>query len=222
MFLTDVVVALGYNSRERVDEMIQEARLAGRPVDEMMLERKLIDAEHFSRAIAERYNLDHLDLNVYHVDLGAANMLSVPAARRYQAVPVGYVDSGTLLVAIVDPANVLAIDDIQMITGLNCKVAVAPADDVDALIRRLNTFETAVTDAIDDEDEPELGDVSELRESAGDAPVIKLVYSILGQAVSEGASDIHFEAGEDSTTTFVSRPALRSFSTSPRTRNRAE
>ncbi len=85
-----------------------------------------------------------------------------------------------------------------------------------------HTFETAVTDAIDDEDEPELGDVSELRESAGDAPVIKLVYSILGQAVSEGASDIHFEAGEDSTTTFVSRPALRSFSTSPRTRNRAE
>ena len=63
--------------------------------------------------------------------MGAANLLSVAAARRYQAVPVGYVDPKTLLIAIVDPANVLAIDDIHMITGLNCKVAVAAADDVD-------------------------------------------------------------------------------------------
>jgi type IV pilus assembly protein PilB len=122
----------------------------------------------------------------------------VPAARRYQAVPVGYVDSHTLLVAVADPANVFAVDDIQLITGLSCKVAVAPADDIEALIRRLNTLESAVTEAIDEEDEEaELGEVSELRESAGDAPVIKLVYSILGQAATEGASDVHFEPGED-------------------------
>ena len=130
--------------------------------------------------------------------MGAANLLSVAAARRYQAVPVGYVDSKTLLVAIADPANVLAIDDIHMITGLNCQVAVAAAEDIEALIRRLNTLESAVTEAIDeDEDEAELGEVTELRESADDAPVIKLVYSILGQAATEGASDIHFEPGED-------------------------
>ncbi len=131
--------------------------------------------------------------------MGAANLLSVAAARRYRRVPVGYVDTKTLLVAIVDPANVLAIDDIHMITGLNCRIAVAAADDIEALIRRLNTLESAVTEASPTrtEEDLELGDVTELRESADDAPVIKLVYSILGQAATEGASDIHFEPGED-------------------------
>ena len=197
MFLTDVVVELGYATRERVDEVIQEARVAGGAPDELLVEKSLIDSDQLSRAVAERYGLDHVDLNNYHVDMGAANLLSVAAARRYQAVPVGYVDPKTLLVAIADPANVLAIDDIHMITGLNCKVAVAAGEDIESLIRRLNSLESAVTEAVEDEEDIELGDVTELRESADDAPVIKLVYSILGQAASEGASDIHFEAGEE-------------------------
>ncbi|MET0128267.1 MAG: ATPase, T2SS/T4P/T4SS family [Solirubrobacterales bacterium] len=201
MFLTDVVVELGYSTRERVEAVIEEARIAGRSADEMLIEQRLVDGDQLSRAVAERYGRDHVDLSAYHVDMGAANMLSVASARRYQAVPVGYVDKNTLLVAVVDPANVLAIDDIQMITGLRCRMAVAAADDVDALIKRLNSLETAVTEAVDDDDEEgektELGQVSELRESADDAPVIKLVYSILGQAATEGASDIHFEPGDD-------------------------
>ncbi|MGH2953158.1 MAG: GspE/PulE family protein [Solirubrobacterales bacterium] len=198
MFLTDVVVELGYATRERVDQVIDEARVAGRSADGLLVEHNLIDADQLSRAIAERYGLDHVDLNAYHVDMGAANLLSISAARRYRAVPVGYLDKKTLVVATADPANVLAIDDIQMITGLGCRVAVAAADDIDALIRRLNTLETAVTEAADEDEEAEgLGEVTELRESADDAPVIKLVYSVLGQAANEGASDIHFEPGED-------------------------
>ena len=98
---------------------------------------------------------------------------------------------------MADPANVIAIDDIQMITGLACQVAVSPEEDIEALILRLNTLETAVSEAVEEDEELE-GEaaVTELRESAEDAPVIKLVYSVLGQAVTEGASDIHFEPGE--------------------------
>ncbi len=84
-----------------------------------------------------------------------------------------------------------------MITGLGCRLAVAAPEDIEALIGRLNTLDTAVTEAVEDEeDEGTLPDDSELRESADDAPVIKLVYSILGQAATEGASDIHFEPSE--------------------------
>ncbi|MCB1009012.1 MAG: Flp pilus assembly complex ATPase component TadA, partial [Acidobacteria bacterium] len=112
---------------------------------------------------------------------------------------VGFVDSDTLLLAMADPANVLAIDDVQMMTGLNCRVAVAAEVDIDNLINQLNSLESAVTEAVEeDEDEAEIGPagVTELRESADDAPVIKLVYSILGQAVNDGASDVHFEPEE--------------------------
>ena len=68
----------------------------------------MIDGDQLSRAIAERYGLDHVDLNLYKVDMGAANLLSMTAARRYKALPVGYVDTETLLLAMADPANVLA------------------------------------------------------------------------------------------------------------------
>jgi type IV pilus assembly protein PilB len=196
-FISDVIVDLGYASRERVEEAINQARVAGRSPEALLREHKLIDSDQLSRAVAERYGLDHIDLGSYHVDMGAANLLSVSAARRYRAVPVGYVDSETLLLAMADPANVLAVDDIQMMTGLNCQVAVAADDDVEALIGRLNRLESAVTEAVEEEEEAEgAAEVTDLRESADDAPVIKLVYSILGQAVSEGASDIHFEPEE--------------------------
>jgi type IV pilus assembly protein PilB len=123
----------------------------------------------------------------------------VGAARRYRAVPIGYIDHETLLLAMSDPANVVALDDIQMMTGLSCRVAVAADEDVEALISRLNRLDSAVTEAVQDEDEEEQDSLqpTALRESADDAPVIKLVYSILGQAVTEGASDIHFEPEDD-------------------------
>jgi type IV pilus assembly protein PilB len=197
MFISDVIVELGYAARERVEEAINEARLAGRSPEAVLVQARVISSDQLARAIAERYGLDHIDLNAYHVDMGAANLLSDAAARRYRAVPVGYVDSETLLLAMADPANVVAVDDIQMLTGLNCRVAVAAEEDVDALIARLNRLESAVSEAVEEEEEAEgEAEVTDLRESASDAPVIKLVYSILGQAVNEGASDIHFESEE--------------------------
>jgi type IV pilus assembly protein PilB len=200
MFITDVIVELGYAPSEQVDQVIAEARTAGRSPERLLLERAVITGEQLARAIAERYGLDHIDLSAYQVDMAAANLLSVATARRHKALPVGYVDKEVLLLAMADPANVLALDDIQMATGLNCKVAVAAEEDVEALIGRLNTLQSAVSEAIDEAEEEEEGlqdaDVTELRESAEDAPVIKLVHSILGQAASEGASDIHFEPEE--------------------------
>jgi type IV pilus assembly protein PilB len=196
-FLTDVIVDLGYLTDERVQQVIAEARTAGRAPETLMLDQNLIDGDQLARAMAERYGLDHVDLNNYQVDMGAANLITVQTARRYRAVPVGFVDETTLVLAMADPANVLAIDDIQMLTGLNCRVAVAAEVDIETLIGRLNTLETSVAEAVsEDEDEDGGLELTELRESADDAPVIKLVYSILGQAVADGASDIHFEPEE--------------------------
>jgi type IV pilus assembly protein PilB len=193
-FVTDAIVDLGYASRDQVEQAIATARTAGRTPESILLEHSLIDAEKLSRATAERYGLDYVDLSIFKVDMGAANLISVKSARRHQAVPISFVDEGTLLLAMADPANVLAVDDVQMATGLNCQVAVAPAQDVDALIGKLSTLQSTVAEAIEDEEEEEgPAELTDLRASAQDAPVIKLVNSILGQAVTEGASDIHFE-----------------------------
>ena len=199
-FVTDVIVDLGYVGDERARQAIEEARTAGRPPERLLLEQGAISADQFSRALAERYGLDHVDLTAYQVDMAAANLVSVNTARRYHAIPVGFIDKKTLLVAMSDPTNVLAIDDIQIATGLDCRVAVAAEEDVEGLLGRLNTLQSAVTEATDEdaaEAEEELGEVADMQVSAEDAPVIKLVYSVLGQAVGEGASDIHFEPADD-------------------------
>ncbi|HMI81486.1 MAG TPA: ATPase, T2SS/T4P/T4SS family [Solirubrobacterales bacterium] len=196
-FVTDVIVDLGYVNDERARQAIEEARTAGRPPERLLLEQGAITADQLSRALAERYGLDHVDLTDYQVDMAAANLISVNTARRYGAIPVGFVDKETLVVAMADPTNVLAIDDIQIATGLDCRVAVAADEDIEALVGRLNTLQSAVTEAtIEEEEEAELAEVADMQVSAEDAPVIKLVYSILGQAVGEGASDIHFEPDE--------------------------
>ncbi len=193
MLTTDVLVELGYIDKERAALAVDKARSAGRPPESILIEQKAVDANQVSRAVAERYGLFHLDLNSYKVDMGASNLISPAAARRYTAVPVGFLPDDALLLAMSDPSDVIAVDDIQMITGSVCRVAVAPPDDIEALIRRLSTLDSAVSEAVE-EDDSEAGDeVAELRESADDAPVIKLVYSILGQAVNDGASDVHFE-----------------------------
>jgi type IV pilus assembly protein PilB len=199
-FVTDVLVDLGYVGDDRARQAIEEARTAARPPEQLLLEQGAITADQLSRAVAERYGLDHVDLSEYHVDMAAANLISVNTARRYRALPVGFVDKQTLLVAMADPTNVLAVDDIQIATALDCRVAVAADDDIEALIGRLNTLQSAVSEAVvegEEEAEDELAEVADMEVSAEDAPVIKLVYSILGQAVGEGASDVHFEPDEE-------------------------
>jgi type IV pilus assembly protein PilB len=201
-FVTDVIVDLGYVSDDVARTAIESARTAGRPPERLMIEQGSITAEQLSRAVAERYGLDHVDLSTYQVDMAAANLISVNTARRYRALPVGFVDKETLLVAMADPTNVLAVDDIQIATALDCRVAVAAEEDIEALIGRLNTLQSAVSEAVTEGEaeageEEGLAEVADMEVSAEDAPVIKLVYSILGQAVGEGASDVHFEPGED-------------------------
>jgi type IV pilus assembly protein PilB len=193
-FLTDVLVDLGFIDQERVTRAIEEARSGGVPPERVLLEQRAITAEQLSRAIAERYGLDHLDLGVVKIDMAAANLVSVAAAKRYAAVPVGYIDDHTVLLAMADPANVLAVDDIALLTRMDVKPAVASGEDIAALISRMNRFEDAVQEAVDEsEDGAAPLEIVDLRESAEDAPVIKLVHSIIAQAAERGASDIHFE-----------------------------
>jgi type IV pilus assembly protein PilB len=190
-----VLVDLAFVSRERVDAAVDAARSGGRPPERVLLESGELDEDRLARAIGERYGLDHLDLTVFEIDMTAANMLSSAAAKRYEAVPVAFADERTLLVAMADPANVLAVDDIAMLTKLEVRPAVASREDVATLISRLDRFGDSVREAVDEDAgaaEGE-GEVVELKESADDAPVVKLVNSIIAQAADRGASDVHFE-----------------------------
>jgi len=193
-FLTDVIVDLGLVPRDRVASAVEEGRRTGKMPEEVLIEQGALTPDGLSRAVAERHGLDHLDLATYKPDMAAANLISIPAAKRYEAVPVGFLDDRTLLVAMADPANVLAVDDIALLTGKEIRPAVTSRDDILNLISRLTQLDDVMSANVFEEDDEEgPADVVDLRESADDAPVIRLVNQIIAQAVEQGASDIHLE-----------------------------
>jgi type IV pilus assembly protein PilB len=188
-FLTDVIVSMGIASSRQVDEALESSRMSGTTPERVLIDNGALTHDGLARALAERYGLDHLDLGVFSVDMSAANLVSTAVAKRYQAVPVAFADKRTLLVAMADPSNVLAVDDIAIMTGYEIRVAVAPPDDIAALVSRLDRLE----DVVDASSELEEGDeeVVALHETSEDAPVIKLVNQLVAQAVERGASDVH-------------------------------
>ncbi|HEY1457079.1 MAG TPA: ATPase, T2SS/T4P/T4SS family [Solirubrobacteraceae bacterium] len=193
----DVAVDLGFTDRETVEEAVATAKTEGKPTGRVLVERGVLRPDQLAQVVAERFGLDYVDLSVYELDMGAVNLLDVDAIRRYQAVPVSFTEDGALLLAIADPTNVLSIDDIAMITGQRVRVAVASAEDLNLLVMRLDRMEQSIEDIV--ETEGEIQDEVLTEEADQDAPVIKLVHSIIAQAVQQAASDIHINPEERET-----------------------
>jgi type IV pilus assembly protein PilB len=198
--LGDVIVSLGFCDRETVEETVRQARSDGRPMGQLLLEQELIGSDQLAIAIAERFGLQYTSLETLVPDLTAMHLVSSATLRRLQAVPVALRDDETLLVAMVNPSNVLAIDDIAMLTDMRVEPIVVSPDDLDQLLRRLNRLEDELVedDAFDSDGEDRAAAEAALEAAANDSPTVKLVRSIMSQAIELGASDVHFDpAGDD-------------------------
>jgi type IV pilus assembly protein PilB len=195
----EVVVDLGFADRDTVEEAVASARAQGRPTGLVLVEQGVLRHDQLARVVAERFGLDYIDLAVYDLDMGAVNLLSPDAAKRYQAVPVGFAEDGSLLLAMADPTNVLTIDDIAMMTGRRVRAAAASVEDLNLLLARLARMDESIEDLVDDDAEPDGEKDLQLDDSETDAPIIKLVHSIVAQAIQQGASDIHVNPEEGDT-----------------------
>jgi type IV pilus assembly protein PilB len=193
--LGDVAVELGFVDRELMEQVMAKEREAHVPMGALLVEAGLIDSAQLARMLAERNSLDYVDLNDFEVDQGAANLIDATEARRCRAVPIALLDEGVLLVATTDPSNVIGADDIAMATGHEVRRAIATPEGIEALIGRLSQLSGSVKEVEEDDADPEEGrtELLELRASAEEAPVVKLVHSVIADAVNRGASDIHFD-----------------------------
>jgi len=194
LLIGELIVELGFATREAVHDAIGKARESGRPTGQVLCEDGTITPDQLAQALARRIGLFHVDLGRYPVDMGAANLLEPSVARRHGAVPIGWLDEGrtTLLVAMADPANVLAVDDISLLTGREVQPAIAAAGDVRELISKLDRFGDAAEQAmVESATEADDAGVEDLGEVVEEAPVVKFVHSIIAQAVERGASDVH-------------------------------
>jgi type IV pilus assembly protein PilB len=195
----EVAVDLGFADRHAVEEAVAAARAQGRPTGLVLVERGVLRHDQLARVVAERFGLDFVDLAIYDLDMGAVNLLSAETARRYQSVPVGFTDDGSLVLAMANPTNVLTIDDIGMMTGRRIRPAAASVEDLDLLLTRLVQMDEAIEDIVEDTGEEDADERVLVAETDADAPVIKLVHSIVAQAVQQGASDIHINPEEGDT-----------------------
>ncbi len=196
--LGDVIVDLGFADRGIVEATVALAREDGRPIGQALVESGVVDSKQLAQALAERNALEYVDLDTFRVDHGAANLISSDEARRYRAIPIAFVDDETLLVATADPANLLGLDNVALSTERKVKPVVASPEDVEALISQLSRLIESVDEygAGEEEEEEEEEQELVLRESADEAPVVKIAHTVIADAVRRGASDIHLDPGD--------------------------
>jgi MshEN domain len=138
VFLTDVIVELGFAEKARVDEAEEAARVSGKTVEQLLLDKRVIDDDKLSLAIAERNGLDHVDLDRFEVDMKAADTVGQAEAIRCGAVPIAFAaDGSSLIVAVQDSFDALAVRRIETATGVDVRLVIASVGAIKRLIDRL-------------------------------------------------------------------------------------
>jgi type IV pilus assembly protein PilB len=177
--LGDVLVSLGFCDRTTVEDVVLEARAAGRPMGQLLIEQGLVDAGQLAVAVAERFGLQSATLATLVPDAAAMALVSPVALRRLDAVPVGFRDAETLIVAMSNPSNVLAVDDLAMLTDLRVEPVVVTPADLDALLGRLDRLADAPVVAA--------------APAPADGAAAALVRAIVSQAIEHGATHVHVD-----------------------------
>jgi type IV pilus assembly protein PilB len=193
--LGDILLEGGLVTREQLGEAVAEQQRVGRSLGRVLVDLGMVTEAQLVASLAQQIGLPFVDLSEFQVDPSAAALVPDVVARRHNALPIGY-DEGRLIVAMADPANVFAMDDIRSLTGLECKPVVATKADVLNAINRMHRAEgdlDELTMALDHEEEDDLSSVKEIVE---DAPIVKFVNLLITQAIQDRASDIHIEPTE--------------------------
>jgi type IV pilus assembly protein PilB len=190
--LGDVLVDLGFCDRETIEAVVVEARSVRRPMGQILLQNGVINADQLAIAVAERFGLKYGNLETLTVDPSALKLVSPQVTRRVHAVPVAFRDSETLLVAMPNPSNMIAIDDLAMLTGMRVEPIVVSRDDLEALQARMNRIDD-LEDVEPEADEHAVATEVQIEAAADDSPTVRLVRSIILQAIEQGASDLHFD-----------------------------
>ncbi len=157
----------------------------------------LASSDGVARILAARHGLPLVDVHLSGVSAEASMQIPLHVLGRVVALPYR-LEGETLHVALADPQNVQAIDELRLATRYRLSLGVAPRDDILAHLDRMGRVSDAVVEAVDDGD-IEGSAIADLEEEDGvsDGPVVRMVNSIMLQAAEDGASDVHFEAQED-------------------------
>ncbi|MEX2548648.1 MAG: ATPase, T2SS/T4P/T4SS family [Nitriliruptoraceae bacterium] len=181
---------------DQLREAEEQQRDSGRSLGRVLVDRNMVTEKDLVAALATQIGMEFVDIPDADVDPRATTMLSDTIMRRHNVLPIGF-DQGKLVLAMSDPSNVVAIDDVRTLTKMEVKAVVATKEDVTSAIAKYasmsDDIETMAGDLAGEEDDDDLSGLHAVTE---DAPIVKFVNLLISQAVADGASDIHIEPGE--------------------------
>ena len=197
--LGDLLVRMGALTADDLEWALQQQEADGRRLGEILLAHDKVTGEQMALALAQRLGVERADLK--DPDPAAIEMIDARNQRRYAAVPLRVAADGSLEVAMSDPQNVIAIDDLRILAGREIRPVLALPEEVAALLNKHSSMEEFVAEMVESsESDGEFDDhaaVNEIRAAGDDAPVVRLVNSVIVRAIEAGASDIHVEPGPD-------------------------
>jgi type IV pilus assembly protein PilB len=195
--VADLIEATGLVPADRL-ALVRGAARQGTTFAEALVAEGLASSDGIARMLAARHRLPLVDLRTTGVAADASTHMPVRTLRRVVALPYR-LEADVLHVALADPQNVQAIDELRLATRYQLSLGVASRDDILVELDRLDRVSDAVIEALEDS-EPEDDDaISDLEEDDGvsDGPIVRIVNSIMLEAAEDGASDVHFEAQDD-------------------------
>src|SRR4051794_26116394 len=195
--LGTLLLERGLINQEQLDAALEEQRQSRKSLGRVLIDEGTVSESDLVATLAGRIGLDFVDLNDYAIDPSAVGLISDSLSRRFQAVPIGW-EENRLVVAMADPSNVVALDDIRTITGAEVRTVVATRGAILEAIEHHHRMEGNAEDvsALAASEMEAEDDLSRVKEVTEDAPIVKLVNLLISQAVADRASDIHIEPTE--------------------------
>ena len=207
--LGEILIKESLITSEQLRQALEHQKSSGGRLGTCLMKLGFITEDEITGVLSRQYGVPSINLKFYEVDASVIKLIPQDTAVRYQIVPLSRVGS-TLTIAMTDPTNVFAMDDIKFMTGFNVEPVVASetaiaeaiskfygsvqsGDELEKVMKDLSAEEAADLELASEEQETNLAD---LERAAEEAPIIKLVNLILTDAVKRGASDIHIEPYE--------------------------
>jgi type IV pilus assembly protein PilB len=207
--LGEILIKESLITSDQLRQAIEHQKANGGRLGTCLMKLGFISDDEITGVLSRQYGVPSINLKFYEVDASVIKLIPQDTAVRYQIVPLSRVGS-TLTIAMTDPTNVFAMDDIKFMTGFNVEPVVASetaiaeaiskfygevesGEELDKVMKDLSAEDSADLELASEEQETNLAD---LERAAEEAPIIKLVNLIMTDAVKRGASDIHVEPYE--------------------------
>ncbi|MBE0451390.1 MAG: Flp pilus assembly complex ATPase component TadA [Clostridia bacterium] len=198
MRLGDLLVRNLMITEPQLDMALGIQKEANKKLGAVLIEQGLLTEEQLYRVLEEQYDIPYLDLNTTYIDPKVPKLISESVAKKHHVIPVR-LDKNVLTVAMSDPLDMIAKDDIRIITGMEVAPVISPSLDIDKAINRYYDSSERAERAVEEFSSQTGYEEEVLDEEDADvtnAPMVRLVNTIIAQAVRAKASDIHIEPFE--------------------------